>query len=499
VLQSDSGQNVLPQIRIEVQATYPQADPVVLDTQPVLGALMFALETAGMELAPARCERLRATWERRATPGLPPVHRGEGIKLVVVGGGSTYTPELIEGFVDTRERLALRELVLVDPDTQRLQAVGDLAQRMLARASREHVLKTTGDLAGALARADYVIAQFRVGGMTARIWDERIPLELGCIGQETVGAGGFACALRTVPVALALAREMERYCPSAWLINFTNPSGLTTEALYRHADIKVAGLCNVPIGFRKKLVGLGLAREEALRVEYKGLNHLGWFTGMTPTQILAQLLTDPWLTQMAEQLGIDRELIRAWGAIPNPYLRYYVHPDRVLAEMTQAPATRGEQVAELERELLDRYRDPSLDHKPIELEKRGGAFYSLAAVSLIAALEGTAPGEHVLSFPHEGVIEDLPADAVAELTCRVSKDRIEPAVTGHLPPGTRGLVQAVKEFEIMTIAAAVTGSPDMALLALSTHPLVPSLDVARRLLSRFREAHAAWLPPGLRP
>lgn len=544
LLQGDPGRLLAPLVTAGVTGAYPQAEVTVLDTEPVLGAVVGALELAGVTVDDEVVATLRASWQT-AEAALPPdeAPRGplpegsaavlpgpvaerreavlpgprpdRGLKVTVVGGGSTYTPELVSGLVEARDAFPLRELVLMDIDPARLEAVGGLAGRMLEDAGLGKALCLSGDLDEALRGADYVVVQIRVGGLPARLLDERIPLELGCIGQETVGAGGISCALRTVPVVLDIARRMERLCPEAWLINFTNPSGLITEALYRHADVRAVGLCNVPITMRKALAaalletGAAGTGDRGPGIDYVGLNHLGWFVGVRDEQgrELLPLILSGHLSQVAERVEVDADLIAAWGAIPNPYLRYYCHPDRVLARMKAAGRARAEEVIELEARLLEMYRNPGLRRRPPKLDGRGGAYYSLAAVELMLSLAGIRPGEHVVSVPHQGKIPELPGDTVAELTCRVDRDEITPAPAGTLtpaasggtlPPGTAGLVRTVKDCELLAIEAAVRGSRPLAYLALASHPLVPSAGVARQLLERLVEAHAAYLPPGLR-
>lgn len=536
LLQGDPGRFLVPVIAADIGAAYPAAEVIVLDTEPVLGALMAALELAGGHAGEEVTRTMRSTWAlmhpgrpEAAEPAAAPHRPGAGgaagpagersLKVAVLGGGSTYTPELIAGLVEAKDFLPLRELVLMDLDRARLEVVGGLARRMLEDAGRGDVLRLSDQLEDALRGADFVIVQVRVGGMQSRRLDEQIPLELGCIGQETVGAGGISCALRTVPVVLDIARRMERLCPDAWLINFTNPSGLVTEALYRHADVRAVGLCNVPMtvemalraalatapdGVAAAAAGLqvgypGRTAAARLQVDYRGLNHLGWFVGVRDgegRELLPQILAHH-LEQVAERVGVDADLIAAWGAIPNPYLRYYCHPDREVARMQAAGRTRAEEVVALEERLLQLYADPRVRSRPPELDGRGGAFYSLAAVELMLSLAGIRPGEHVVSVPHEGRIADLPADVVAELTCRVRRDEITPVTAGPLPPGAAGLVRTVKECELLAIDAAVKGSCSLAYLALASHPLVPSAEVARQLLERFREAHRQYLPPGL--
>jgi 6-phospho-beta-glucosidase len=417
-----------------------------------------------------------------------------GVKVAVVGGGSTYTPELVEGFVTRGDRLPVDELVLLDIDPDRLSVVGGLAERMLRRVGWGGSLVLTGDRDRALEGADFVIVQLRVGGQAARLRDETIPLRFGCIGQETTGPGGFAKALRTVPVVLELAEQTaERGAPGAWFVDFTNPTGLVTQALLDRGH-RALGLCNVAIGFQRRFARLFDVEPGRVRLEHVGLNHLTWERRVVVDGVdrLPEIL-ERGLDEVSEETDLPPELIASLGAIPSYYLHYYYLTDRVLQQQ-RAGRTRAEEVMEIEAGLLDLYRDPALDTKPALLEERGGAFYSDAAAALVASLHAGTGDEQVVNARNDGAIPGLPDDAVVEVMARVDRDGAAPIAVDPLPPEMLGLVEHVKAYERLTIDAAVSGDRGTALKALMANPLVGDYDVARPLLDALLEANAPQLP-----
>src|ERR671926_17428 len=330
------------------------------------------------------------------------------MKIAVVGAGSTYTPELVSGLARERDRLGVRELALHDVDAERLEVVGGLARRMLARDCFTGRLEQTGDLDRALDGASFVLIQIRVGGQAARLLDETLPLACGCIGQETTGAGGLAKALRTVPVVLEIAeRARERAAPDAWIVDFTNPVGIVTRALLDTGH-RAVGLCNVSIGFQRAFARrLGVEPERVL-VDNVGLNHLTWVRSVRVDgeDVLPQLMAEHG-DDLAEQAAVPRRLVEELGAVPSYYLRYFYAHDQVLAEQRDGGVPRARQVMEIERELLEMYRDPSLAEKPALLERRGGAFYSEAAIGLAASLAGGTGEVHVVDIRNDGTIAGL--------------------------------------------------------------------------------------------
>ena len=413
------------------------------------------------------------------------------LKIAVVGGGSTYTPELIDGFVRYYDELPVREICLQDISTERLDVVGGLARRMVAERGIPVTLTT--DRAEALTDADFVLTQLRVGGMAARALDERLPLKHGVIGQETTGPGGFAKALRTVPVMLEIARDVERYAPRAWMINFTNPSGLVTQALLNYSNVRAIGLCNVPINMQRNIahaLGVEVARVE---LDYVGLNHLSWVrhVWLDGEDVTERVLANP---EVQAEYPIDADLLGKMGMLLNYYLRYYLHTDRVLAEEQAAERTRAEYLQEIEAELLEMYRDPALREKPALLEERGGSHYSTAAVELIRAIAQDRREVHIVNVLNNGALPDLPPRSVVEVPATVGATGARPLTCGPVPPIVRGLLVAVDAYEEMTIQAAVTGDEDLAQLALLSHPLVPSWDVAKALWQEIKTAHRQYLP-----
>lgn len=428
---------------------------------------------------------------------------GNRLKVTVIGGGSSYTPELIEGFIINYQTFPVSEIVLLDiPEGNRkLQIVGQLAQRMVKKSGLPIVIKLTLDRRSALDGADFVSTQMRVGLLEARGWDESIPLKYGMIGQETTGPGGMMKALRTIPVLLDICRDMSELCPNAWLLNFTNPAGLVTEAIYRHSSIKSIGLCNSPIAAYKWLSSVYSVPANRIHCEFIGLNHLHWISDITVDGVpkLPELLSnrDGYSAKNVPQFDWNASLIRSLGAIPSYYLKYFYLHREILAEQ-QAELLRGETRAEtvkrLENELFEIYQDPSLSEKPKQLEQRGGAYYSEAAVQLMNSLYNDTGDIQTLNVANQGILDFLPDDACIEVNCRVTKQGPIPQPVTVVPSSVKGLLLAVKTYERLTIEAAITGDKELALLALAHHPLVPSVNDAERMLEEMLEKNKAYLP-----
>jgi 6-phospho-beta-glucosidase len=416
------------------------------------------------------------------------------MKVAVVGGGSTYTPELVSGLAREQERLAVRDLALMDVDRERLEVVGGLARRMLDRDAFAGRLELTGELDRALDGADFVLVQIRVGGQQARLSDETVPLACGCIGQETTGAGGLGKALRTVPVVLGIAdRARQLAASNAWLVDFTNPVGIVTRALL-DAGHRTVGLCNVAIGFQRRFAReLGIEPERVL-VDQVGLNHLTWIRAVRVDgrDVLPELMSEHG-DALAEELHLPRRLLDDLGAIPSYYLHYFYLHDRVLAEqLTGVP--RAQTVAEIERGLLELYRDPALNEKPALLEQRGGAFYSEAAIGLVRSLAAGSGEVHVVDVANHGALAGLAADDVVEVPAHVSRNGAEPLPQKPLAPELLGLVQHVAAYERLAASAATSGDPVLVRKALLAHPLVGQMPVAEELADLLLEAGAEHLP-----
>ncbi|HEV7626822.1 MAG TPA: 6-phospho-beta-glucosidase [Streptomyces sp.] len=431
------------------------------------------------------------------------------MKLAVVGGGSTYTPELIDGFARLRDTLPVRELVLIDPAPDRLELVGGLARRIFAKQDHDGEIVTTSDLDAGIADADAVLLQLRVGGQAARLQDETWPLECGCVGQETTGAGGLAKALRTVPVVLDIAERVRRTNPGAWIIDFTNPVGIVTRALME-AGHKAVGLCNAAIHLQRKFAALLEVGPEEIHLDHYGLNHLTWELGVRlggpdGTDVLPRLLAEHG-ESIAETVHLPRHLLDRLGVVPSSYLRYYYSHDEVVEELGTKPS-RAAEVAAMERELLKMYGDPDLAEKPALLSKRGGAFYSEAAVALAASLLGTEAGTgtgqssrqgsdvQVVNVRNNGTLPFLPDDAVVEVPARVSAAGAEPLPAPAIAPLQAGLIAHVTAYENLALDAALHGGRDRVFKALLAHPLVGQHGDADaltdRLLDHNRE-HLAW-------
>jgi 6-phospho-beta-glucosidase len=417
------------------------------------------------------------------------------VKIAVIGGGSTYTPELIEGFARRADRLPVDELVLQDISTERLDVVGGLARRILARHGYAARLTATTSLPEAVDGAAAVLVQLRIGGQAARLVDETLPNKFHLLGQETTGPGGFAKALRTVPVVLEVADVVrERAEPGAWIVDFTNPVGIVTRALL-DAGHRALGLCNVAIGFQRRLARRFDVDPDRVRLDHAGLNHLSWIRGVHVDGVdrLPELLDGPEADELASVVDMPSALLRTLRAIPSYYLRYFYCTDDVLHAQTQGQH-RATEVAELERTLLELYADPALDHKPELLERRGGAYYSEAAAALVTSLLTGDGAHHYVDVRNQGTIAGLPDEAVVEVPATVDRDGAHPELVAPLPPEQLGLVQAVTAYEVLTIAAARTGDRSTALRALLAHPLIRQWDVAVPLLDALLEAHRPYLP-----
>ena len=418
-------------------------------------------------------------------------------KIAVIGGGSSYTPELIDGFIQHEGDLKVGEIALFDIDEERLQIVGGMAERMVKYAEMDTRVTTTKERARAVDGAGFVLSSMRVGQMAARVKDEKIPLKYGVIGQETTGPGGTLKAWRTIPVTLDIARDMEKYAPDAWYINFTNPSGIITEALLKHTPLKVVGLCNNPINTIAAMAEAFHVRPEDVFLEWMGMNHVNWvrrvyIKGEDVTGLLMERLEE--LMHIEEMPKFDPELIRTLGILPTYYLQYYYyHPDKV-KEAQASEKTRGETVYEVEKELLKKYADPNVLVKPPELAQRGGARYSEAAVNLIMSLMLDRRDVQIVVARNGDSLPDLPPDAAVEVPCVVGAHGVTPLVMGHFPESIRALAIQAKAWESAVVRAAVTGERRDAILAMLNNPLVPDFPTAVKLVDEMLEAHKSYLP-----
>jgi 6-phospho-beta-glucosidase len=417
------------------------------------------------------------------------------MRLTVVGGGSTYTPELVDGLARLADRVPFTELVLVDPDRARLDVVGGFARRLLAAHGSAVRLTLTDDLAAGVSEAAAVLLQLRVGGQQARAGDETFPLQCGCVGQETTGAGGLAKALRTVPVVLDIARVVrERALPEAWIVDFTNPVGIVTRALLDDGH-RAVGLCNVAIGFQRLFAQWLAVPPEAVALDHVGLNHLTWIRGVTVagSDRLPQLLASHG-GELAERIELPRAVFDLVGAVPSYYLRYFYAHDAVVDELRHS-GTRADEVLRIERELLALYADPGLTTKPAQLAERGGAYYSDAAVALLASLLGSAPAErHVVNLRNDGLLPFLPDAAVVEVPALVDAAGLHHVPVAPVDPLLAGLISHVSAYEELALAAALHGGRARVEAALLAHPLVGQVDLAVRLADLLIAGNTAHLP-----
>jgi len=422
------------------------------------------------------------------------------MNIAVIGGASSYTPELVDGLLRPEAGVSVASIRLMDPDTDRLAIIGGFVERMIAHHGSAVRLETFRQLDDAIDGADAVITQIRVGGMRARISDERLGRSFGILGQETTGIGGFASALRTIPRILDIADAMGRRCPNALLINFTNPAGIITEAVLRHSATRTVGLCNIPIGMEMDVaqrVGCSVGDVE---LDYVGLNHLAWVTRVRiagedrSEEILATLIDDAeeeWAPgPIADAM---REAMRATGAYANPYLQYFYARDATLARQARETTTRGEDVLEIEKTLFRQYADPAVSTKPAALGQRGGAHYSTAAVRLLAAVQRDEVSRQIVCCRNGGAAPGFDGDAAVDLPARIDATGALPLPVSVPPPAIRGLMQSVKAYETLTVEAAVTGDRAAALRAMSAHPLLMDISLCDRVLTKLLEVNRPFL------
>jgi 6-phospho-beta-glucosidase len=423
------------------------------------------------------------------------------LKVAVIGGGSSYTPELINGFLARAKDFPITELWLMDILPERLEIVGKFAQRMVAAAGSPFAVHLTTDQREAIRGAQYVLTQLRVGWMAARREDEYLGRRHGLVGQETTGVGGMAKALRTIPVILKIAADMRELAPGALLVNFTNPAGLNTEALSRYApDVPAVGVCNVPIttkmGMLKRL-GLGDVEPARAKLDTLGLNHLTWHRGFTVDgedlwpQIMQSYVEE---LRASEHPAWDVRTVETLRMIPNGYLGYFYYTDQKIAAQEKWPPSRAEQVMEIEKELFRQYAEPDRSTPPEGLMKRGGAYYSTLATQLLNAHYNNLGETHEVNVPQRGAVPGYPEDWVMELPCRVDAKGIHPLPAQPLPLACFGTVAQVKAYEILTVEAAVHGDRDAAYQALLTHPLGPSADKVGAVLDDLLETNKTYLP-----
>ncbi|MBN1055538.1 6-phospho-beta-glucosidase [Clostridium botulinum] len=431
------------------------------------------------------------------------------LKIAIIGGGSSYTPEIIEGFIKREGELPVKEIYLVDikDGEEKLNIVGNLAKRMIKKVGLDIKIILTLDRREALKDADFVTTQFRIGGLDARVRDERFPLKYDVLGQETVGPGGLAKALRTIPVILDICKDMKELCPNAYLINFTNPSGMVTEAVNKYTNIKCIGLCNVPIHMKMDIAKMLDVDTKDLFIEFVGLNHLVWgrkiwYKGEDITKKVIEGLKDGASLTMKNisDLKWPVEFLDALKMIPCPYHRYYYMTDRLLDEEKKSAqdgqlGTRAEQVKRVEKKLFELYKNENLDVKPAQLEKRGGAYYSDAAVSLISAIYNNKKEIHTVNIKNNGIIKGIPNDAIIETNCLIDKRGATPlALTGDLEIKILGLIQSVKAYETLAVESAITGDKNTAIMALTNNPLISSIDKSIKLVNELIEINKCYLP-----
>ena len=414
------------------------------------------------------------------------------MKLAIIGAGSSYTPELLEKLGEMRTILPVSELCLMDIDAKRLEILEGYSRRFLKNIHYDVTLTKTLDRIEAISGADFVITQIRVGLNAARVQDEKIPLKYGLIGQETTGAGGFANALRTVPAMLEIARDVEKYNPDAWIINYTNPTGIVAEAITKHTRAKIAALCAGGMQAAYLLNWAFGIEPSRIKYDYFGLNHFNFSYNI---MIDGRPVTEEEFEHAAELVGsVDKEIILKQRLIPSYYCQYYYHRDKKVREEKENPLTRGERVQQIEAELFKLYADPEVCTKPELLNQRGGGGYSQLALGVINAIANNQDTWTIVNVPNNGAVRILPDEAVIETACIVNRSGVRPLTVKNIPSTVWGVVSAVKNYESLTVEAAVEGSRAKALLALLAHPLIMDYEIARPLLDELLEANRRWLP-----
>ena len=415
------------------------------------------------------------------------------MKIVIVGAGSPYSPEIFKELAPKQDILPVDEIALHDINKERLDIIHAFLVRFCKRIGMKVKITAHTDWNEALPGADFVITQYRVGGNAARVRDERIPLSRGFIGQETTGPGGMMKALRTIPVALSLAEAMKKHCPKAWMINYTNPSGMIAEALSRYSDIHAVGLCAGGIRPAQQLAIAAGCAEEDIRYDYFGLNHLSFAHNFT---IKGEPVDEELLkkTLISRHDTVTETFANQLKMFPSSYMQYYYRTQNRYDHITGAEKTRGEQVLELEKIIYDAYADPNCDDEPKELALRGGGGYSQVAIGVLEAIYTNKDKWMVCNVPNQGTIRCLPDNAVIETGCIVNASGIKPLPQESFPKMVWGLICAVKNYEQLTVEAAVTGDRGLALAALAAHPLVRDVDRAIPLLDELLEANRQYLP-----
>ncbi len=435
-----------------------------------------------------------------------------GLRVSILGGGSAYTPGLIEGFIRQKNRIPVDRLTLMDIDAGKLRTVGALVTAMVSDAMPEAQVVLTEDRGEAIRNADFILCQIRVGGLAARHLDESIPMSMGLIGQETTGAGGFAMALRTIPVMVEIAKEIQETNPSAWLINYTNPTGLVAEAIKRAASIRHIAICDEPMILQEALAAFVGTQPEKLFLDYFGLNHLGFarkvfYHGSDVLPALRQKLQVMPKEQIEGVFGEETlkdpkarmeltntlRIFSETGLLPSPYLQYYYYTGEILKHQQEVGKTRAYEVMEIEKELLLEYARVAAGGKRLE-KSRGGRWHADMMIGLLAAIANDSREVFIVNVPNRGSLPELPYEKIIEVPAIVDSAGARPLAMGNMPLKVKGLIQSVAAYEELTVQAALSGSRSKALDALACHPLVGSRDTAWQLLDAYLDAHERYLP-----
>lgn len=413
------------------------------------------------------------------------------MKFTIIGAGSSYTPEILERLNEMREELPVTDIALMDLNEERLNIASGFCQRYAKHLGLSLNFSQASTLEEALPGSDFIIVQIRVGGNAARINDEKIPLSFGLVGQETTGAGGFMKALRTIPALLEIAHAVEQYCPDAWIINYTNPTGIVAEAVNKYSQAKIAGLCAGGLNGRNWTAMALNIDPDSVRYDLAGLNHMNFAYNIT---VNGKPLTEEQFRTVATYRGEqDAEMCIKLGGLPSPYLQYYYHRSKRVKELQEKKLCRAEEVLQAEQEVYADYADPNCVTKPASIQKRGGGGYSEIALNVISAIHNNKDAWITVNVPNRGTLPWLPDDAVIETGCMVNASGIHPIQLAPVPRAVRGLICAVKNYEQLAVEAAVTGSVETAELALLAHPLVGEWELVKAMLPKLLEANRQWL------
>ncbi len=450
------------------------------------------------------------------------------MKIAVIGGAGVRTVIFINGLLARYKKLNIDEVVLYDIDSEKQEIIGKLCAHVIKRKKEELKVGIAKSPIEAITGADYIVTTLRVGGDHSRVVDETIALTEGVIGQETTGVGGFSMAVRTIPVLLEYCKLIQEHAPNAWIFNFTNPSGLVTQALRSAGYDKIIGICDAPSSTKFRMANRLGVEEKDLYVEFFGLNHLSWIRSVKKNgkEILGDLLADDdFLNSVQEFAMFDPELLRSIGYLPNEYLYYYYHREKALENIQKSGETRGKTIEAVNLQMMEELKAMDMDADPegalqiflyymalressyMSIEtgsgkreeiKRGklevpdGMGYAGVMLDCIEGLQSEEGYSLVLSVENQGCIQGLLDEDVIEVTCNVSKKGICPVPIGEVPEHAYLLMRLIKMYEKLTVEAIMHKSKETAIQALTLHPLINSYSLAKTLVERYDDAYGIF-------